>query len=177
MSYEILTQVKKQKDLSGRELSEIVALCTQAFQRDYAPYLKSFEGSTHIFSRYRGRLVCHALWVTRWLQYADLPVFRTAYVEGMATEISFRYQGFASSVMRRLAEEIKDFDLCALSTSSMGFYSRLGWQQWQGPLFVRTPDGIKLVPNEVAMILVLPNTPPLDLASPLSVEWREGEIW
>jgi hypothetical protein len=27
------------------------------------------------------------------------------------------------------------------------------------------------------MILRLPRTPPLDLDAPLSIEWREGDLW
>jgi hypothetical protein len=32
-------------------------------------------------------------------------------------------------------------------------------------------------PDERVMILSLPQTPSLDLDLPLSVEWREGEVW
>ncbi len=31
--------------------------------------------------------------------------------------------------------------------------------------------------DEEAMIFRLPTTPDLDLTVPISIEWREGEIW
>ena len=60
----------------------------------------------------------------------------------------------------------------------MGFYERLGWELWHGPLFVRTEHSVERSPDdEEVMIYRLPSTPELDLSAPLSAEWREGEIW
>lgn len=171
-------QVIKNEDLSENEYSEIVKLCTRAFREDYKPFLKVFPSATHVLGRYRGLLVSHALWVTRWLQYASLPPFRTAYVEAVATDDSYRHRGFATLIMRRLAEEIRDYDLGGLSASRHGFYARLGWQLWRGPLFIRTREGsIPTLNEHDVMILFLPNTPAIDLDAPLSAEWREGELW
>jgi len=81
-------------------------------------------------------------------------------------------------VMQRLAADVQDFELAALSPSDPAFYERLGWELWQGPLFIRTDDGLLLSPGEEqVMILRLPRTPPLDLDAPLSAEWRQGELW
>jgi hypothetical protein len=170
-------QVIPCQDLSQSEYREVVELCSQAFRRDYTPFLETFHGAVHLLGRFHGKLVSHALWVTRWLQYGDLPLLRTAYVEGVDTEISYRSRGFCSAIMRRLAEEVQDFDLAALSTSSITFYKRLDWLLWRGPLFVRTESGPILIPHETAMVLCLPKTPDLDLEASLSVEWREGELW
>jgi aminoglycoside 2'-N-acetyltransferase I len=60
---------------------------------------------------------------------------------------------------------------------TVGGYARLGWELWRGPLFVRTDAGLMPTPDEEVMILRLPRTTPLDLDSPLSAEWREGELW
>ncbi len=179
MATEVLSvQVIKSQDLSEHEYSEILALCSRAYRVDFQPFLKTFHGATHILGHYQGLLVTHALWVTRWLQYASLPPFRTAYVEAVATEDSYHGRGFATAIMRRLAEEIRDFDLGGLSASRHDFYARLGWQLWRGPLFIRTPEGLVPTPNEHdVMVLFLPNTPALDLDTPLSAEWREGELW
>jgi hypothetical protein len=56
-------------------------------------------------------------------------------------------------------------------------YARLGWEFWRGPLFIRRAGRLIPTPDEEVMILRLPKTPPLDLEAPLSVEWREGELW
>jgi aminoglycoside 2'-N-acetyltransferase I len=170
--------VKAGSDLTPKEYSEILALCTQAFQRDYSPFLKAFPAPVHVLGRYRGKLVSQVLWITRWLQLENGPLLRTAYIEGLATDMDYRNQGYASEVMRRAIQEAQDFDIAALSTGSHSFYTRLGWQLWQGPLFVRTDKGLVPTPEEHGvMVLPLPLTPPIDVSAPLSVEWREIEPW
>ncbi len=156
---------------------EIVALCSAAFKLDYAPFLRSFGPATHVLARLDGALVSHALWITRWLQQGQGPLLRTAYIEGVATVATRRGQGFGSAVMRRLAQEIVEFDVAALCTGSFGFYARLGWEQWRGPLSWRRDGASVPYSDGHVMLLRLPASPPLDLDGPLSVEWREGEVW
>lgn len=171
-------QVIRGENLSEREYSEILALCSDAYQRDFQPFLKTFPNATHILGRIRGRLVSHALWITRWLQNGNFPPWQTAYVEAVATDKRYRRKGYASTVMSRLADEIKDYDIGGLSAGHCDLYSRLGWQLWRGPLFIRTDSGLIATPEEKGvMVLVLPKTPPLDLCTSLSAEWREGELW
>jgi aminoglycoside 2'-N-acetyltransferase I len=172
-------EVKKNVDLSERERSEILTLCSGAYQRDYRPFIKSFPNATHVLGRVQGKLVSHALWITRWLQNGEAKPWRTAFVEAFATEESYRKRGYASAVMHRLADEIKDFDIGGLSTgASVNLYAGLGWQLWRGPLFIRAEDGLLATPEEKGvMILALPKTPALNLDTPLSAEWRDGELW
>lgn len=125
-----------------------------------------------------GVLVGHALWVARWLQAGRGPLLRTAFVEAVATDPAYRGQGYATQTMRTLtARPSLIYDLAGLSTGSPGFYARLGWQSWRGPLFVRTEVGLLATPTDSVMILSLPHTPRLDLDGPLSAEWRVGELW
>jgi len=173
----IYFQIIRSQELTEQEYMEILELCSQAYQRDFKPFLETFCNATHILGRINSMLVVHALWVTRWLQSATIPPLRTAYVEAVATEESYRGRGFATAIMRRIAKEIKHFDLGALSPSVPDLYARLGWQLWRGPLFIRTNEGLVPTPNEQVMVLLLPNTPVLDLTSALSAEWREGELW
>ena len=173
-------EVKKNSELTEQELSEILTLCTAAYEKDYTPFMATFPDPTHVLGRVSGKLVSYALWITRWLQNGGIQPWLTAYVEGVATDERYRRRGYASAVMRRLAEEIKDFDIGALCTGhSQHLYAALGWQLWRGHLFIRTKDGGLLpTPDEHGvMVLPLPKTPPLDLGSPLSAEWREGELW
>ena len=164
--------------LSETENSEIIALCSLAFDEAFKPYLETFDDSIHIMARLEMKLVSHALWITRWLQVEDGALMRTAYVEGVATEESCRGRGYASAVMTRLAQEIAGVELGGLSPAETTLYTRLGWEYWQGALFHRK-DGrlIPDPPDERLMILRLMNTPDLDLFKPISVEWREGEVW
>ena len=174
---DVTVRVVKHPDLSGDEKAEILRLCSAVFKRDYTPYMGTFGGATHVLLRRQGLLVSHALWVTRWLQCGASAPMRTAYVEAVGTSEQHRNQSYATTVMKRLAEKIRDFDLAALTTGIPDFYAKLGWQNWRGPLFIRTPEGLTPTPKHRAMVLFTRNTPPLELDAPLSAEWREGDLW
>lgn len=178
MSQNLTLEIIPKNQLSESDSNEIITLCSQAFEEDYAPYHAAFEDSHHILARLEGVLVSHALWITRWLQVGPGPLMHTAYVEGVATNERYHGQGFATAVMKQLATAIIDFDIGGLSPAETTLYARLGWEYWQGPLFHRK-DG-QLIPDqadEQVMILRLPKTPHLNLSLPISVEWREGEVW
>ena len=178
MDEELTLKVIKNQDLSEKELIDIIELCSRAFNTDYRNFLNTFIGAIHVIGYYKEVLASHALWITRWLQVGNSPLMRTAYVEGVATDEPYRKRGFASEVMKRLAVEIADFEIAGLCTGLPDFYTRLGWEVWKGSLFSRK-DGELIPSREGASVIVLPlpNTPPLDLSTPLSIEWREGEVW
>ena len=140
------------------------------------------EGSQTLKADFKAD-VSHAEFVPRWLQPAGQPLLRTAYVEAVATAPSRRGRGLASAVMQRLGDEVAAdpaWQLAALSPSHADFYARLGWESWRGPLGIRRADGVvEASPaNEQVMIRRLPRTPAtLDIAAPLTAEWREGELW
>lgn len=172
--------VRSGPSLSPTQYSEILALCSIAYEEDYGPALRSFTDATHVLGELDGRLVSHALWITRWLQPGDLAPLRSAYVEGVAMHPGFRRRGFGTAVLRevqRLLKGLEGFELAALSPAQPEWYARLGWEGWRGPLFIRTPMGLQATPDEQAMIWRLPRTPGLNPGEPLSAEWREGEIW
>ncbi len=171
-------RVVPSSDLSRAEREAIVALCNRAYGEELGLLFETFVGATHALGYVGGRLVSHALWVTRYLCVGDGLLLRTAYVELVATDPGYRGRGFASALLKRLALEIQEFDLAALSPSDPAFYARLGWELWRGPLLIRTESGLLASPaDEQVMILRLPKTPPLDLSAPLSAEWRAGELW
>lgn len=163
--------------LPAAHYGALLDLCTRAYEKHFAPYLEPLVEPTHVLAYYEGTLVAHALWVTRWLQIGESPLLRTAYVEAVATEPAYQGRGFASALMRHLVTQVQAYDLAALGPSDPAFYTRLGWQLWRGPLFVRTARGVELTPGERVMVHALPNSLPLDLDAPISVEWRPGEIW
>jgi aminoglycoside 2'-N-acetyltransferase I len=178
MNTELRIEVIEGQALPADERKDIIALCSRAFEEEFEALFNTFSQPTHILGYQDRKLVCHALWVTRWLQVNNKQMLRTAYVEAVATENAYRGRGYASTVMKRIAEEIQDYELGALSPFSTAYYRRLGWELWQGPLFIRTEAGLVRTPgDEVVMILRLPKTPYLDLKAPLSAEWREGEVW
>jgi aminoglycoside 2'-N-acetyltransferase I len=175
----IKTRVVSQAALSEGERSAIIALCTLAYEEDFEGLFNSFTDATHVLGYHGGALVSHALWVTRRLAPGGMDPLRTAYVEAVATHPHHQRRGLATRVMQALAAGIRSFELGALCPNQdvIGLYRKLGWEAWQGPLFIRTARGLMPTADEVVMILRLPQTPPLDLQASLSAEWREGELW
>jgi aminoglycoside 2'-N-acetyltransferase I len=163
--------------LSATDLDEVRALCSDAYREDFSRYLDQIGPGCHVLGRREGLLVSHVMWVARQLQPTSLEPLRTAYVEAVATDPAYQRRGYATALLRRLADEIQDFELAALSPSDEGFYARLGWEVWRGPLLIRRGRVLEATPDETVMVLRLPHTPPLDLDEPLSAEWRRGELW
>jgi aminoglycoside 2'-N-acetyltransferase I len=132
----------------------------------------------HLLGYHDGRLVSHAVVTTRWLQPAGLPLLRTAYVDAVATLPACQGRGFGSEVMRELASVVTDFDVACLETGKVGFYERLGWERWRGPLAGRGADGLIPTPDQDGvMVLRLPRTPALDFETLLTIECQPVRIW
>lgn len=170
-------EIKPGDALSPQEQEAIANLFMAAFEEAYQPFQEVFIEPTHILGSVDGRLVSHALWITRWLEPQGQPPLRTAYVEAVATDQATRGKGYATQIMTCLAAHIQDYALGALSPADTSLYARLGWKVWLGPLFGRKDGEWIPIPGERAMILNTRNTPKLDLHTPLSIEWRAGEVW
>jgi aminoglycoside 2'-N-acetyltransferase I len=160
MDQNLKLEVIHDDHLTSEQLAEIHALCNRAYNADLEPLFRTFTDATHVIGRWGSSMVSHAMWVTRWLQPGNQSPLRTAYVEMVASEPRFQGRGFASAVMRRLAIAIQDFELGGLCPAEPMLYTKLGWVFWQGPVFIRTSDGLLSTPD-----------------APLSAEWREGEVW
>jgi aminoglycoside 2'-N-acetyltransferase I len=164
--------------ISQSTLLEICELCTEAYAEDFTGAFEALGPGMHVIGRSEGHIVSHAMWVTRALQPGRRTPLHTAYVEAVATRRRFQRRGFASQILRHLAQQIRNYELGALSPSDDLLYARLGWERWRGPLFIRTETGLDPTPDESVMILRLEKTPAdLDLNEPLSAEWRAGELW
>lgn len=158
---------------------ELVGMCSRAYEEDIAPVLEDLGSGLHLIGSCDGRVVAHLMIMERWLHpgAADQPL-RTAYIELVATEPANQGRGYASALLRAAVGHMQEFALGALSPSDEGFYARLGWEMWRGPLSVRSAAGLEPTPGEEVMILRLPRTPStLDVTDSLSVEWRAGEVW
>jgi hypothetical protein len=80
--------------------------------------------------------------------------------------------------VRRLGRELDDFELESLQTDLRGFYERLGWALWRGPLAGRRDGELVPTPDQQGvMVLRLPLTPPLDIDRQLSIEWQPDRFW
>lgn len=80
--------------------------------------------------------------------------------------------------MSHLASVVGDYDVACLETELVGFYERLGWEEWRGPLAGRSDQGLIPTPDQSGvMILRLPRTPDLDRDALLTIEATEARIW
>jgi aminoglycoside 2'-N-acetyltransferase I len=174
-------------DLTQAEVEALRALLWAAFPPGEEGFTEDdWEhalGGTHFLleddGSIDGAIAAHAAVVERELQVASRPV-RTGYVEAVATAPTSQGRGLGTVVMRDVSAHIRAaFELGALGTGLHGFYERLGWETWRGPTSVRTERGERRTPGEDGHILVLrtPASPQLDLAAPISCDWRPGDVW
>lgn len=176
--YGLVFRMVDEKDLTQQERAEVIALCDFAYEEEMGEIINQFVDPVHVLGYWDEKLVTHALWVTRYLQSEGLPMLRTAYVEAVATHPDFQHRGFASLIMRKVVDEIQDFDIAGLAPFSVDYYARLGWKLWRGAMYERKEDELVASPkDECLMIYRMPKTPALDLDAAISVEWREGEVW
>lgn len=167
------------EELGTKLQSEIVALCSDAYEEDFEPYFRLLERATHVLAMESDKLVAHGAWVSR-----EVRVGRTckplhcAYIEAIATPARLQGRGLGTLVLKSIPPLILDFDIAALSPSEPEFYARSGWEMWQGPLSY-TQEGQRIkTPDEQVMIYRLPRTPSdVSLEQELETDWREGDVW
>jgi aminoglycoside 2'-N-acetyltransferase I len=170
--------------LTATEVARIRALMEVAFGSDEEERFTEDDwghalGGVHFVLDLDGEIITHASVVERVIEVDGLP-FRTGYVEAVATQPDREGLGFGSRVMTDVTDYIRGrFELGALGTGRHSFYERLGWQRWSGPSGLRTDDGVRPTPDDDGYIMVLPTpaNPALDLAAPISCEWRPGDVW
>lgn len=151
---------------------EAVALCSEAYEEDYAAQMDEHGAdSVHLLGFENGGLVTHALWVPCSVEAGTGTPMRAACVEALATRPARQGRGLGSAATRRLVEEIATagFDLAVLWASNIGWYTRLGWERWRGPVSQRRDGIIEPLPDDDVMIHRLPRTPALDPAAPLLI--------
>ena len=168
--------------LSTAEWSALTALCVAAFDEPWDGYWESIGPGVHVLAEHPERgIVAHAAIVDR-LLYPGESVLRAGYVEAVAVVPDGQRRGLGTRVMEVINGMLDNgYELGALGTGSQSFYARLGWVVWQGPTWVRQPDGrLERTPDEDGGIMVrtTPATPAgLDLTLPIAVDWRPGEVW
>jgi aminoglycoside 2'-N-acetyltransferase I len=136
-------------------------------------------GGTHVIVEVDDIIVSHASVVPRRLELTDRAL-STGYVESVATHPLFRHRGHAAAAMQRIARVIADtYDIGALSTGIPDFYVKLGWELWRGMTFVNAPEGHMRTMEEDGGVLVLrtPRTGAIDLAAPITCDYRFGDVW
>lgn len=171
----------KTEDLNAVTRAAIIEVCIAAHhEEDFKNLFKYVSsGGWHFLAYQDEQLVSHALVTTRWLQPEGQQLLRTAYIDAVATLPAYQGQGYGSAIMRQLATEVDhEYVVACLETDKIGFYERLGWQTWRGPLAGRSDSELIPTPEQSGiMVLRLSQTPSLDLDSGLSIECQTGRIW
>ena len=171
----------KTEELDAETRSAIIDLCVLAHREDDFRNLFSYvpSGGLHVLAFQGEQLVSHAMVTTRWLQPEGHPVLKTAYIDAVATLPAHQGLGYGSALMRHLASRIDgEYDITCLETERVGFYEKLGWQLWRGPLAGRSEQSLIPTPEQSGiMILRLAQTPALNLDSMLTIECQNERIW
>ena len=136
-------------------------------------------GGVHVLRSVDGELVSHGAVAGRtlWLNERAL---RVGYLEAVATWPRHQGHGHGTAVVEELDRIVREsYELGGLSTGRPGFYERLGWLAWRGPLAVRTYGGDLPTPFEGGGVFVLPtpHVPNPDLDAPLVCDERSGDDW
>ena len=165
--------------LGSRTLSAVRALLDAAFDGDFsAADWEHALGGMHATAWDGDELVGHASVVQRRFLHQGRAL-RTGYVEAVAVRASHRRRGVGAAVMGPLEDIIRAaYDLGALASSDMAvpLYTARGWQRWQGPSSVLSPDGVIPTPEEDGEIHVFPVTT-VDVTVGLVCDWRDGDVW
>lgn len=168
-------------ELTAGDWHALTALCQAAFNEPWDGVWASIGPGIHVIARDpEGAPLAHAAIVDRPLYVGD-DSLQAGYVEAVAVLPERQGTGLGTQVMTEIHRLLDDYQLGALSTGRHGFYERLGWVRWRGPTWVRHPDGRRertADEDDGIMVRPTPSTPaPFDLARPIAVDWRPGDVW
>jgi aminoglycoside 2'-N-acetyltransferase I len=166
-------------DLDAATLETVRLMLVAAFDSLTSDDWEHTLGGMQVLAWEGGQLAGHASVVQRRLLTGGRAL-RTGYVEAVAVPADRRGRGYGAAVMAAAERVVRGgYDLGALCASrrAAGFYAARGWQLWQGPSSVLTPSGAIRTPGDDGCIYVLPVAVILDLASELSWDWRDGDVW
>jgi aminoglycoside 2'-N-acetyltransferase I len=145
-------------ELTQPEERELQMLCERAWVVKGSAFRpvawQAARGGRHFIIAEAGSVVAHAAVVDRTLEWDGRPL-RTGYVEAVATVPGRQGEGLGSAVMRAVTRFIDErYELGALDTATPEFYERLDWVRWPGRTAVRTPESVRLTPEEDGKVLV-----------------------
>jgi aminoglycoside 2'-N-acetyltransferase I len=160
--------------------AELRLLFDDAFAGDFSDDdWEHTVGGVHVVVCDSGSIISHASVVPRSI-WIDDHLFAAGYVEGVATLVQSQDRGFASLVMAEVGLIIHEtYELGVLSTGSLSFYERLGWECWEGATWVRTQTGPVRTPDDDGGIMILrtSNTGELAPGASIACEERSGDDW
>ena len=168
------------EELDEATLSALRDLFEAAFDNDFGDENWDHAiGGVHFILSDDGTILAHASVVRRELETRER-MWRTGFVEAVATRPDVQGRGHGTTVMRAAGEHINEaYELGSLSTGENTFYERLAWQTWRGETGVRTEQGTDMTPWEkgCVMVLLTSASAQIDLTGPITCEWRPGDVW
>lgn len=167
------------KALAQQALVALKAMLEDAYGEPLVEDWDHALGGTHFLIEEDGGPVSHASVVERALETGGR-VWRTGYVEAVATRPDRQHRGLGTRVMEEASEYIRrEYELGGLGTGEFGFYAPFGWEIWRGPTSVRIDDRVERTPGEDGYIMILRTaaSADLDLTAPITCEWRTGDVW
>jgi len=166
-------------DLDAATLSAARALLYDVFDDMTDHDWEHALGGVHALVWEGAELIGHASVIQRRLLNGGRAL-RTGYVEGVGVRADRRGRGHGAAMMEALEKVVRGaYELGALGATDEAatFYAARGWMSWPGPCSALTPAGVRRTEEEDGCIYVLPVQVPLDLASGLTCDWRDGDVW
>jgi aminoglycoside 2'-N-acetyltransferase I len=167
-------------DLDAATRAAVRAMLDDAFDGDFSD--QDWEhalGGMHALAWDGDELAGHASVVQRRLLYGGRAL-RAGYVEAVGVRSDQRRRGHGAALMEAIERVIRGaYELGALASTEVGaaLYVARGWQRWEGPTSVLSPDGIARTRDNDDAIYVLPVATPLDRSAALVADWRDGDAW
>jgi len=158
----ILTpEIKSKKSLEPVEQQEVDALMAKIFKGQQDDYAWS-PVDWYIWLRLDGVIVSILEIIERTVSVAGQPV-PVGGIGGVGTDPTFRGRGFASQTMCAAIEHIHsqieaDFGLLICDNHTVSFYSVLGWEVINDPVYFDQPSGKVLNPG-LTMVYALTRRP------------------
>ncbi|CAF0891033.1 unnamed protein product [Didymodactylos carnosus] len=155
MSFELTTRVEVYRtiDLTPELRQSISFVCSKAHEHDFSGLwgcideAKITDSVIHVLvyqlNANDAFLIAHGMLSERFCWYSpssteagQLKRIRTAYVDAVSVFPQHQRHGYGTIVMRKLVEIMNEneYQLGALETDKQDFYTRMGWQIWQGSL-------------------------------------------
>ena len=180
MDKTFILQVRETHELNAELRADIIRICEEAHASDFQRLFEFVPHGRHVLGYLGDQLVGHAVRTTRWAQPEGHPLLKTAYIDAVTTHVDHQGKGLGSLLMRRIINVVaeEDYLLSALETDKAGFYTRLGWKVWLGPLAGRGEAGLIPTPEAQGNVLVylLPKSPKINLHGLLTIE-NQGRFW
>lgn len=126
-------EVAAGRQLSERDRSGLISLCTRAFADDFSNLFARRPNARHVVIRIDNRIVGHGCWEPLPVSISSVTSI-SAWISAVAVEPTLRRSGIGTGIMSAIESDCERMQLGLLSAAEPAFYVRLGWRRWMGPV-------------------------------------------